>query len=60
MERGYLRKGITLREATDVLWTCSSVELYDLLVVQRGWTLGRFARFVADFMIAQLLQPQRD
>jgi AcrR family transcriptional regulator len=59
-ERGYLRKGITLGEATDVLWTCSSVELYDLLVVQRGWTLARFAGFVADFMIAQLLPPQRE
>jgi hypothetical protein len=49
-----------LGEATDVLWTCSSVELYDLLVVQRGRTLPRLAGFVADFMIAQLLPPQRD
>ena len=56
-ERGFLREGVPLREATDVLWTCSSVELYDLLVVQRGWTLPRFARFVFDFMIAALLPP---
>lgn len=54
-ERGLLREGVTLREATDVLWTCSSVELYDLIVVQRGWTLPRFARFVSDFMITALL-----
>jgi AcrR family transcriptional regulator len=57
-ERGYLREGITTREATDVLWTCSSVEIYDLLVVQRGWPLPRFAKFVADFMIAALLPPE--
>jgi hypothetical protein len=57
-ERGYLREGVTLREATDVLWTCSSVEIYDLLVVQRGWPLPRFARFVADFMITALLPPE--
>ena len=56
-ERGYLREGVTLGEATDVLWTCSSVEIYDLLVVQRGWPLPRFARFVADFMITALLPP---
>lgn len=31
-EQGHLRKGITLAEATDVLWTCSSAELYELLV----------------------------
>lgn len=54
-ERGYLREGVTVREATDVLWVCSSVEIYDLLVVQRGWSLPRFARFVSDFMIAALL-----
>jgi AcrR family transcriptional regulator len=56
-QRGYLRQGVTLAEATDVLWTCSSVELYDLLVLQRGWSMPRFAGFVADFMIATLL-PQ--
>lgn len=57
-ERGYLRKGVTVGEATDVLWTCSSVEIYDLLVIQRGWPLARFANFVADFMITALLPPE--
>jgi hypothetical protein len=57
-ERGYLREGVTLREATDVLWTCSSVEIYDLLVLQRGWTLPRFAKFVTDFMVTALLPPE--
>ena len=57
-ERGYMREGVTLEVATDVLWTCSSVEIYDLLVVQRGWPLPRFARFVADFMITALLPPE--
>lgn len=57
-ERRYLREGVTLKEATDVLWTCSSVEIYDLLVVQRGWPTPRFARFVADFMITALLPPE--
>ena len=55
MERGYLREGVTLSEATDILWTCSSVELYELLVLQRGWSLPRFAQFVAEFMITSLL-----
>jgi len=57
-ERGYLREGVTLREAIDILWTCSAVEMYDLLVLQRGWTRPRFARFVADFMITALLPPE--
>lgn len=57
-ERGYLRDGVTVSEATDVLWTCSSVELYELLVLRRGWSLPRFAQFITDLMIAQLL-PER-
>jgi AcrR family transcriptional regulator len=56
-DRGYLRDGLSVAEATDVMWTCSSVEIYELLVLQRGWSRRRFARFVADFMIAALLSP---
>jgi AcrR family transcriptional regulator len=55
--RGYLRADVTVEEATDVLWTCSSVEIYELLVVQRGWSGTRFAGFLADFMISSLLPP---
>jgi hypothetical protein len=47
--------GVTLAEATDVMWTCSSVEIYELLVLKRGWSPQRFASFVADFMITALL-----
>jgi AcrR family transcriptional regulator len=55
--RGYLRQGLSLAQATDILWTCTSDELYDLLVVQRGWSLPRFARWLADYLIATLLPP---
>jgi AcrR family transcriptional regulator len=54
-ERGYLREGVTLAEATDILWTCTSDELYDLLVTQRGWSLPRYARFLGDYLTAALL-----
>ena len=56
-QRGYLRQGISLAQATDILWTCTSDELYDLLVTQRGWSSAQFARFLADFMITALLPP---
>ena len=58
-ERGYLRQGVTLAEATDILWTCSSVELYELLVLQRDWSSARFARFLSDYMIATLLPARQ-
>jgi AcrR family transcriptional regulator len=54
-ERGYLREGVSVGEATDVLWICSALELYELLVVRRGWSIPRYARYVGDFMIRALL-----
>jgi len=54
---GHLRDGIRSRDAADVLWACSSPELYDLMVGRRGWTPARYADFIADVMIAALLPP---
>ena len=56
-EHGYLRDGVTVAKAADVLWTCSSAEFYELLVLNRGWSPAEFGRFVADFMIDALLPP---
>jgi AcrR family transcriptional regulator len=55
LNRGHLREGITLDVATDVLWTYSSPELYELLVIRRGWSVERYGGFIADAMIAALL-----
>ncbi len=51
----HLREGIGLTTATDVLWTYSSPELYELLVIRRRWSVQRYGRFIADAMIAALL-----
>jgi hypothetical protein len=52
---GHLPAGLTLQQASDVLWTYSSPELYDLLVLRSGWDLPRFATFVTNGLTAQLL-----
>ncbi len=55
MDGGHVRDGIDLAAAADVLWTYSSPELCELLMVRRGWAAERYGRFVADAMIAALL-----
>ena len=52
---GYLRDGVSKNEARDVLWTHNSVELWDLLVAQRGWSNQRFGRWVGHQLVAALL-----
>jgi AcrR family transcriptional regulator len=54
-DRGHLKPGITLEDATDVMWTYSSPELYELLVIRCGWNLTRYGRFIADSMAAALV-----
>ncbi len=51
----HLRRGVTRDEARDVLWTHNSVELWDLLVRQRGWTDRRFGTWVGRQLVAALL-----
>lgn len=54
---GHLRPGISFAYAADILWTYSSPELYELLVLRRGWSPKRYGRFVAEAMAAALLEP---
>lgn len=54
-EGGHLRRGVSVEEARDVLSTYNSAEVYELLVIRRGWTPERYGRWVADAMVAALL-----
>jgi hypothetical protein len=35
-------------EARDLLWTLNAPQVYELFVLQRGWSLARYERFLAD------------
>ncbi len=52
---GHLRPGVSTNEARDVLWTYNSAELFQLLVLERGWSPKRYGRWVADALISALL-----
>ncbi len=54
---GHLAPGLSLEHARDVLFTYSSPELYEVLVVVRGWSLEDYGRFVGEAITAALLPP---
>jgi AcrR family transcriptional regulator len=54
-EHGNLRPDLSLDDARDILWTYNSAELYELLVIHRGWNPDRYGRWVAEALIAALL-----
>jgi hypothetical protein len=56
---GDVRPGLSLRDVTDILFTVTSSEMYELLVMRRGWSGPRFARFQRQTMAGALLVPER-
>jgi AcrR family transcriptional regulator len=54
---GQLRPGLPVEQVRDVLWTLNSVSIYELLVLERGWSGERYRDFVADALIAALVDP---
>jgi hypothetical protein len=54
-EEGHFRSGVSMEEARDLLWSHNSPELYDLLVLQRGWPPERYGRWLAASLTAALL-----
>jgi AcrR family transcriptional regulator len=51
----HLKRGLTVKRAGEILWAYTSLDLYDLLVVRRGWTTDELAAFVTAGTLATLL-----
>ena len=56
---GALVEGMTLDEATDVVWSTLSPDTHHLLVHVRGWTTERFAEHAASVLASSLLGQLR-
>ena len=54
-DKGALREGLEVERAADVLWALNNPDVWQLLVVLRGWTPDEYERWCADTAVAQLL-----
>lgn len=52
---GALKPGLSVEEGRDILWTVNSHAVYDLLVVQRGWTPERYRDWIVATNVHALL-----
>jgi AcrR family transcriptional regulator len=52
---GHLRPDITIEHAAEIMWTYSAPEVFELLVIQRGWTPESLGDFVAEALATHLL-----
>ncbi len=58
--RADLALGVDERTATDILWCLSNEEIYRELVEERGWSAGRYERWLAATLVAQLITAPAD
>jgi AcrR family transcriptional regulator len=56
VEGGHLRPGLTVDQARDLLWTIHSTEVYELLVLERGWPIADYLDFLTRSTAAALLE----
>ena len=53
---GRLRKGLTANEAHAILWGLTGPDWYCLMVFERGWEPGRYEEWLAESLIALLVE----
>jgi AcrR family transcriptional regulator len=57
-KKGALRSGLSVRRATDILWTLNHPDVYQLLVGSRGWTPAQYEKWLGDAFCSELLGPR--
>lgn len=55
-DAGHLRDGIDRASAADVMYAVSAPEMFELLVLRRGWSAARYASYVESTLVAALLR----
>ena len=58
-DRGDIKPEISVEEAGDILWTVNSGAVYELLVVQRGWSVERYRDWIASTNAQALLAERK-
>jgi AcrR family transcriptional regulator len=59
-DAGHLRQGVTARSAADLMWSVTSPEMYELLVLRRGWSLDQYADYIFHTIAGLLEHTETD
>jgi AcrR family transcriptional regulator len=54
-DRGFLRSGVSVTQAADLMFAVSSPEMYELLVLRCRWPLTRYTAYVRETLTHSLL-----
>jgi len=54
---GALAPGVTVEQATDLIWTLASADVYRMLVVDRGWSAEQYEEWLASTLVHSIIAP---
>jgi AcrR family transcriptional regulator len=54
-DRGALRPGLTVDGAAAIIWSLAGVRTYHAFVTERGWSPGRYSRWLEGALVGALL-----
>lgn len=60
LDTGQVRAELARDEVRDTLWTLTSLEVHDLLVIRRGWSPDGYAKWLSDTLVRTLLSDSGD
>ncbi len=55
-----LAPGLTQTLARDILWMYTGRDIFRMLVVERGWSLDEYEKWLAETLIMSLVDPYQD
>jgi TetR/AcrR family transcriptional regulator of autoinduction and epiphytic fitness len=58
LRNGPLQGGLTVEDAADTVWAITSAELYTLLVIDRGWSIEKYSKWLAK-ALSKLILPYK-
>lgn len=59
-EQGVLRPDLSIEEATDILWSLTSYDMYHMLVTKQGWKTSRYESWLTTILTEHLIQPPKE
>lgn len=55
---GRLKRGLAAAVATDLLWSITSLRMWEDLVLQRGWTAEDYQTHIESLLLEALVEPE--
>lgn len=53
-----LAKGLSVAKARDILWAFTGRDIYRMFVVEQGWTSDEYEKWLAQFLIKNLMEVE--